>query len=332
MRRRDVIAGLYAAALWPPAARARAAEASGPSDRPVIGLLNNGSPEAYAPFVTAFRSGLRQIGFVEGRNVSLQFRWAKGESARLPGFAAELVGIPAAVIVASGGDQAIRAAKDATATIPIVAIIGSDPVENGMVASFNRPGGNLTAISVFAVELVQKQFQLMRELVPDADVIAFLKNPTNPTSSIGSREMEGAARTVRHKVAFVGAASADECDAAFASLSQQGIRALIVESDPFFYGLVGRFVGLAERHSIAVIYPRREFVAAGGLMSYGSSLTEAYRQVGIYAGRVLKGEKPSELPILLPTRFEMVVNLKAAKKLGLTVPPSILLAADEVIE
>lgn len=332
MRRRDVITALSVAALWPAVVRAQQTPAPGPADVPVIGILSNGSPETYAPFIAAFRNGLRQIGFVEGRNVSLQFRWAKGESARLPGFAAELVGIPAAVIVASGGDQAMRAAKDATATIPIVATIGNDPVENGIVASFNRPGGNLTGISVFAVQLVPKRLQLVRELAPDADVIAFLMNPTNPNSSIDTREMEGAARTLRHKIAFVGAASADECDAAFASLARQGIRALIVESDPYFNGLANRFVALAERHSIAAIYPRREFVAAGGLMSYGSSLTEAYRQLGIYTGRVLKGDKPAELPILLPAKFEMVVNLKAAKTLGLTVPPSILLGADEVIE
>jgi putative tryptophan/tyrosine transport system substrate-binding protein len=330
--RRIVAAGIAAAVVGPAVARAQLAPAARPADVPVVGVLSNGAPETYAPFVAAFRNGLRQIGFVEGRNVALEFRWARDQSARLPGFAAELVRLPAAVIVAGGGDQALQAAKSATATIPIVATIGGDPVENRLVASFNRPGGNLAGISVFAVELVPKRLQLARDLVPEAEVIAFLRNPSNPNSSIDTRKMEEAARTLRHKITFVGATSAEECDAAFASLSQQGIRTLIVESDPYFNGLADRFIALAEQHSIAVIYPRREFAVAGGLLSYGSSLSEAYRQIGIYTGRILLGDKPSELPILLPTKFEMVVNLRAAKALGLTVPPSILLAADEVIE
>jgi len=315
-----------AAATWPLAARAQQ------QAMPVIGFLNNQSLAAYSRFVAAFRQGLRQIGYVENQNVLIQYGWGQNDSSRLPALAAELVRVPAAVLVASGGDPAISAAKAATTTIPIVATIGNDPVETGLVQSLNRPGGNLTGVSVFAVQLVAKRLELAHELVPKSAVVGFLANPGNPNSKIDTAEIDQAARTLGHEAVILEAATESECEAVFISLRQRQVAALIVESDPFFNKLTDRLVALAQRHSIPVVYPRREFTSAGGLMSYGSSLTEAYRQVGIYVGRILKGDKPSDLPILLPSKFELVVNLKTANSFGLTMPTSILLRADEVIE
>jgi putative ABC transport system substrate-binding protein len=324
--RRKFIALLGGATAWPLAARAQQPAL------PVVGFLNNQSLDAYERFVVAFRQGLRQIGYVEGRNVVIQYRWGQNDSSRLPGLAAELVRLPVAVLVASGGDPAILAAKAATENMPIVATIGNDPVETGLVQSLNRPGGNITGISVFAVQLVAKRLELAHELAPNAAAIAFLVNPTNPNSRIDTAEIDDAARTLGRRVAILEAGTEAECDAAFARLSEDRAGALIVESDPFFNKMTDRLVALARRHSVPVIYPRREFAAVGGLISYGSSLTEAYRQVGIYTGRVLKGDKPADLPILLPTRFELIVNLKTASAFGITMPTSILLRADEVIE
>jgi putative ABC transport system substrate-binding protein len=315
-----------AAAAWPLAARGQQ------QAMPVIGFLNNQSLAAYGRFVAAFRQGLRQIGYVESQNVVIQYGWGQNDSSRLPALAAELVRVPAAVLVASGGDPAILAAKAATTTIPIVATIGNDPVETGLVQSLNRPGGNLTGVSVFAVQLVAKRLELAHELVPKSAVVGFLANPGNPNSKIDTAEIDQAARTLGHEAVILEAATESECEAVFISLRQRQVAALIVESDPFFNKLTDRLVALAQRYSIPVVYPRREFASAGGLMSYGSSLTEAYRQVGIYAGRILKGDKPSDLPILLPSKFELVVNLKTANSFGLTMPTSILLRADEVIE
>jgi putative tryptophan/tyrosine transport system substrate-binding protein len=315
MRRREFITLLGgAAAAWPLAARAQQAA------MPVIGFLNNQSSAPYGPFVAAFRQGLRQIGYVEDQNVVIQYGWGQNDSSRLPALAAELARVPAAVLVASGGDPAI------------LATIGNDPVETGLVQSLNRPGGNLTGVSVFAVQLVAKRLELAHELVPKSAMVGFLANPANPNSKIDTAEIDEAARTLGHEAVILEAATESECEAAFASLRQRRVAALIVESDPFFNKLTDPLVALALRHSIPVVYPRREFVSAGGLMSYGSSLTEAYRQVGIYAGRILKGDKPSDLPILLPSKFELVVNLKTANSFGLTMPTSILLRADEVIE
>jgi putative ABC transport system substrate-binding protein len=325
-RRREFITLLGMAAASPLAARAQQPA------MPVIGFLNNQSPDAYGRFVAAFRQGLRQIGYVEGQNVDIQYRWGQNDSSRLPPWAAELARLPATVLVASGGELAISAAQAATTTIPIVATIGNDPVEATLVQSLNRPGGNLTGVSVFSVQLVAKRLELAHELVPKGAAIAFLANPTNPNSKIDTAEIDDAARTLGHPVVILNAATENECDAAFASLLQRQVTALIVESDPFFNKLTDRLVALALRHSVPVVYPRREFASAGGLVSYGSSLTEAYRQVGIYTGRILKGDKPSDLPILLPSKFEMVVNLKTANTFGLTMPTSILLRADEVIE
>lgn len=327
MRRREFITLLGgAAAAWPVAVRAQQPA------MPVIGFLNGITPEAYAPYVAAFRRGLGQGGFVEGQNVAIDFRWGHNQSDRLPELANELVKRGVVAIVVSGGEQAIRAVKAATATIPIIATIGSDPVESGLVRSLNRPEGNLTGISVFATQLVAKRLELVRELVPNGGAIAFLVNPTNPNSKIDKRELEEASKTIGQQGVILNAANASECEAAFDGLVQRQASALIVESDPFFNEITVRLVALAASHAVPVIFPRREFATAGGLMSYGTSLVEAYRQVGLYTARILKGAKPTDLPIMLPTRFELVVNLITAKTLGITMPTSILLRADEVIE
>jgi ABC-type uncharacterized transport system substrate-binding protein len=313
MQRREFITVLGGAVAWPLGARAQ-------QPMPVVGFVNNGSARAYAPFADAFRQGLRQTGYVEGQNVVIQYRWGEGQTAKIPGFIAELVHLPANVIVTGGSDTAAEEAKAATATIPIVATMGSDPVETGLVSSVNRPGGNVTAISVFAVQLVAKRLELARELVAHAAIVGFLVNPSNPNSRIDIREMEDAARRLGQEFVLLRASTESECDAAFASLVQQGAKALIVQSDPFFNSMVERLVALARGYAIPVVFARREFATAGGLMSYGSSLSEAYRQLGIYTGRVLKGDKPADLPIVLPTRFELVVNLKTAKAIGSALP------------
>jgi putative ABC transport system substrate-binding protein len=326
IRRRELIAALGSAAAWPLAARAQQ------SSTPVIGFLNNTTPETYEPFVASFRRGLGQAGYVEGQNVTIEFRWGRNESNRLPNLAKELVQRAVTVIVASGGDQAVRAAQAATQTIPIVATIGSDPVETGFVRSLNRPEGNITGVSVFAVQLVAKRLELAREFAPNAVTIGFLANPNNSNYKIDIREIDEAAKTLGQKVLILDAGTENECDAAFAELTQHQIGALIVQSDPFFNEIKVHLVVSAARRSIPVVFPRREFTVAGGLLSYGTSLTEAYRQVGIYTGRILKGAKPTELPILLPSRYELVLNLKTAKALGIAVPTSVLVRADEVIE
>jgi putative ABC transport system substrate-binding protein len=299
---------------------------------PVIGFINNGSARAYEPFVESFRQGLRQAGLQAGVNVTIQYRWGEGEIAKLPGFISEFVRLPANVIVTGGSDVAAQQAKAATATIPIIATIGSDPVETGLVSSLHHPGANVTGISVFAVQLVAKRLELARELAGDSGLVAFLVNPINPNSRIDIKEMEAAAKELGQAVELLPASSESECDAAFVNLTQKGGKALIVESDPFFNSMVERLVTLARRSAVPVVFARREFAIAGGLMSYGSSLSEAYRQLGIYTGRVLKGDKPSDLPIVLPTRFELIVNLRTANELGITIPTAILLRADEVIE
>jgi putative ABC transport system substrate-binding protein len=325
--RRELLAALGgAAAVWPLAARAQQPAI------PLIGFLNNTTPKTYEPFVTSFRRGLGQVGYIEGMNVAIEYRWGRNESDRLPNLAKELVQRGVTVLVASGGDQAVRAAQAATQTIPIVATIGSDPVETGLVRSLNRPEGNITGVSVFAVQLVAKRLELAREFAPEGVAIAFLTNPNNSNYKIDIREIDEAAKPLGQKIIILHAGTEDECDAAFAELAQQPIGALIVQDDPFFNEITVHLVVSAARRSIPVVFSRREFAVAGGLLSYGTSLTEAYRQVGIYTGRILKGTKPSELPILLPSRYELVLNLKTAKALGITVPTSVLVRADEVIE
>jgi ABC-type uncharacterized transport system substrate-binding protein len=297
---------------------------------PVIGFLGIGSPgPVRAPYLAAFRQGLSETGYIEGQNLSIEFRWAEGSSDRLPALAADLVGHKVDVIVTQGGILPALAAKGATSTIPIV-FTGGAPVEQGLVASLARPGGNLTGFTFFLIELVPKRLELLSELVPEARVIALLVNPSPPNSWLG--ELQQAARTKGVQLLILKAATESEIDAAFASLVELRAGALLVGPDPFFNDRREQLVALAARYALPTSYEWRESVAAGGLISYGPSLTAAYRQVGIYAGRILKGEKPADLPVQQPTRFELVVNLQTAKALGLTVPPSILARADEVIE
>jgi putative ABC transport system substrate-binding protein len=327
MKRRYFIAGLGVAAV------AGSQRAWGQQQtRPLIGFAHSGSSSAYVPFVNAFRQGLRQTGFVQGENVDIQFRWGENQRDPIAGHIAELVDRNVSVLVIGGGDTGVRAAKSATSTIPIVVALGNDPVQAGFVNNLSRPGGNLTGISVFAIQLVAKRLELAREFVANGEVVAFLENPSNPNSRIDSKEFSQAAEHLRQKFVVAEATTESECVTAFAALMQQGAKALIVQSDPFFNSVVEQLVALAASYVIPVVFPRREFALAGGLMSYGSSLSEAYRQVGIYTGRVLRGDRPGDLPFVFPTRYELVINLKTAKSLDLTMPTPILLRADEVIE
>jgi putative ABC transport system substrate-binding protein len=298
---------------------------------PVIGFLSASSPGPYTPFVAAFHRGLSETGYVERQNVAIEYRWAEGRYDRLPALAADLVGRKADVI-AAGGDTAVRAAKNATSTIPIVFFTGGDPAELGLVGSLARPGGNITGVTFMTAELMPKRLELISELVPQARVIALLVNPNNAGNEPMIRDMQEAARTKGVQLHILKAGSESEIDAAFASLIQLHVGALVVSPDAFFGSRRAQLVSLAARHAVPAIYEWREFTAAGGLISYGSSLTDTWRQVGIYAGKILKGIKPADLPIQRPTTFELVINLKTAEALGLTIPQSILLRADEVIE
>ncbi|HEY8872724.1 MAG TPA: ABC transporter substrate-binding protein [Stellaceae bacterium] len=297
----------------------------------IIGYLGGTAPGPYAAYVAAFRQGLSDTGYVEGPNLAIEFRWAEGHYDRLPALAADLVGRQVDVIVTSGGAPSALAAKRATATSPIVFTSG-DPVAEGLVASLARPGGNLTGVSVFTGELMPKRFQLLSELVPRARVIALLVNPKNPYTDSMIRDVEDAARAKGVQLPVLKASSEGEIDVAFAALAQLQAGALVVGADPFFLSRRVQLVALASRDAVPAIYEWREFTAEGGLMSYGSSLPGAFRQVGVYAGRILKGEKPADLPVQQPTRFELVINLKTATALGLTVPPVLLAESDEVIE
>jgi putative tryptophan/tyrosine transport system substrate-binding protein len=328
VKRRDFITLLGgAAAAWPLAARAQQ-----PAKLPIIGFLGGGSAEAFAHVVAAFGQGLYETGFAEGQNVTIEYRWAEGQYDRLPALVAELVGRPVVVIVATGGDVGVRAAKNATTTIPIVFTSGSDPVAAGFVSSLNRPGGNLTGVSLFVSVLEVKKLDLLRELVPTAAVIGFLLNPNNPRADVDTADMQAAARALGKQLLILKAGSENDLDAVLTNLAQQRVDALVVHTEPFFLSRRDHLVELAARHSIPTIYGLREFAAAGGLISYGTKLSDSYRQVGIYTGKILKGEKPADLPIMQPTKFELVINLKTAKALGLDVPTSLLARADEVIE
>ncbi len=326
MRRRAFITLLGgAAAAWPLAARAQ-------QPMPVIGYLNGTSPAPSAQFVAAFRQGLNETGYAEGRNVTIEYRWAEGRYDRMTEMAGDLVRRQVAVIVASGGAAAIASAKQATATIPILFVTGSDPVQTDLVASLNRPGGNVTGVHFFTVELESKRLGLLRDLVPNAATIAVLLNPTYPNAAFHLQEVENAARRAGQQIQILSASTEAEIDVAFARLPQLRAGALLVGADPFFNSRRDQIVALAARHAIPAIYETRTFAQAGGLASYGTSQTDAYRQVGIYTGRVLRGEKPADLPVVQSTKFEFVINLKTAKALGLEVPPGLSSMADEIIE
>jgi putative ABC transport system substrate-binding protein len=298
---------------------------------PVIGFLGSASPGPFAPFVAAFRQGLSETGFVEGQNVAIEYRWAEGRYDRLPALAADLVGQKVEVIATSGGTMPALAAKNATSTIPIVFETGANPVEKGLVASFARPGGNLTGISILTSELMPKRLELLSELVPQATVIALLANPNNSAAERVIGDVQEAARTKGLQLPIVKAGDEDDFETAFASLAQLQAGALLVGNDPFFFSRRDQLVAPAARYAVPAMYEWREFTAAGGLASYGTTFAVANRLVGVYAGKILNGAKPADLPVQQPTHFELVVNLNTAKELGLTVPPSILSRA-EVIE
>jgi putative ABC transport system substrate-binding protein len=297
---------------------------------PVIAYLHSGSPEPYAAMIAAFRSGLAEAGYFDWQNVTIDYRWAEGQFNRLLALAAELVARRPAILVAAGGDVSAAAAKAATTTVPIVFIIGGDPVEYRLVSNLGRPDGNMTGVTFFTIALGPKRLELLRELVPKASRIAMLVNPgsLNPDA----KEMQEAARAIGQSVHVLHAASERDIDAAFRSLEQTRDEALLVVSNPLFTSRRDQIVALANYQRVPAIYPLREYVTSGGLASYGASIKDAYRQSGIYAGRLLKGARPSDLPVLQPTKFEFVINLPTAKALGLEVPPSLLSVADEVIE
>jgi putative ABC transport system substrate-binding protein len=325
--RREFIATLGSAAVWPLVARGQ----QGPI--PVIGFLNARSPEGAEPFISAYNEGLRENGYVPGQNVAIEYRWARGQYDQLPALAADLVARQVALIAAFGGSPPIQAAKAVTTTVPIVFTTGLDPVTAGLVASLNRPGGNATGVYMFSGVLQAKQLGLLRELLPAGTLISVLVNPNAGSNGQAQlKELETAAKGAQQQIQFVKAQSRDELDSAFATIGQSPSKALLVMSDPFLNSERDKIISLAARYTLPAIYDLREFVLAGGLMSYGTSLTSAYRQVGAYSGQILKGANPANLPVLQSTRFDLVIILKTANALGLEVPPSLLARADEVIE
>ena len=326
MRRREFIAGFAgSAAAWPLVARAQQPAL------PVIGFLDGWYQEGFDPYVAAFRQGLSETGYVEGRRVTIEYRWAQGDYNRLPALVADLIQRNAAVIV-TGATPVTRTAKAASTTVPIVFVIGADPIKVGLVASLNRPGGNVTGVSFLANSLLPKQFEVLHETVPKAASIGFLVNPINPNAAADTRDVRAAAEALGRNLSVVHARTDSDFETAFATLGQNRVGALSVDIDPFFITRPRQLVALATRYALPASYPLREFVMAGGLMSYGTSFTDAYRQAGIYAGKILNGASPASLPVQQSTKIELVINLKTAKALGLGIPQSLLLRADQVIE
>ena len=327
MKRREFITLVGGAGVWWPLA----ARAQQPA-LPVIGFLSSRSPAESATVVASFREGLMEVGYVEGKTVALEFRWAHGQYNRLPALAADLVGRPVSLIIAAGGDVSAIAAKEATSTIPIVFTGSDNPVRSGLVTSLSRPGGNITGMTLFTSEVEAKKLALLRELIPSAGIIALLVNPNNPSSEADIDDVQKAARSVGQPIHVLRSTSEREIDASFEALARQRADALLVAHDPFFLSRRDQLVALAARHRLPAIYEFREFVTGGGLMSYGNIIADNYRRAGVYAGRILKGAKPADLPVVQPTKFELVINLKTAKALGLQIPPNLLARADEVIE
>jgi ABC-type uncharacterized transport system substrate-binding protein len=326
MRRREFITLLGGAAAWPVAAWPQQ------QAMPVIGLLSGRSLDDSKSMMVAFRRGLMEEGFVERQNVAIEYRWAEGHYDRLPALAADLVGGQVAVILAVGSVPSPLAAKAATSTIPIVFVVGGDPVKFGLVSSLHRPGGNLTGVSVLSGALTAKRLELLRELVPHAGIVACLVNPKNPEADNQLIDIRTAARTVRQEILVLNASIDHELDTAITTLVRERASGLLVGNDAFFVLRREQLIALTARHRIPTIYFLREFAEAGGLMSYGDSLNDAYRQVGVYIGRILKGMKPADLPVVQSTKVELTINFKTAKALGLEVPPTLLARADEVIE
>ena len=325
MRRREFITFLSGAAAWPLVAHAQQQAI------PVIGYLSVGSPESDASRLTGLRRGLNQTGYLEGRNLVIEYRWAGNQADRLPALAADLVQLQVPVIVAAGALPAL-AAKAATASIPIVFIVAADPVQLGLVASLNRPGSNLTGFNDFAGEVAAKGLAVLHTLLPGTATIGFIGNPDNPTFELVTRDVLAAAPIIGPKVEVLKAGTDSEIDAAFARAVQAPAGALLVQADPLFITRIERIVALAARHAIPTMYSFREFVVAGGLISYGTSLIEDWRQIGLYTSRIIKGEKPADLPVIQATKTELIVNLNTANTLGLEVPATLLALADEVIE
>jgi putative ABC transport system substrate-binding protein len=325
LRRREFITLLGGAAASPLAARAQ-------QPMPVIGFLSTRSPEDIPHLLAAFRRGLAENGYVEGQNVTIEYRWALGQYDRLPALAAELAGRPVVVFVTAGGEPAALAAKAATSTIPIAFVIGGDPVKVGLAASYNRPGGNATGISILTSTLDPKRLGLLHELVPQAATVGALLNPNFPGFEGQLKDLQEAGRAIGVQIFVLRASDDREVEGVFETVAQQRIPALAVSADPFFDTRRDKLVALAARHAVPAMYHFREFAAAGGLMSYGIDISEVWRQLGVYAGRILKGAQPADLPVLQPTKFELVINRKTARTLGLTIPSGVLAIADEVIE
>jgi putative tryptophan/tyrosine transport system substrate-binding protein len=326
IKRRQFLSALGGAAAWPLAAHAQQPTMRG------IGFLSSGSAMTWAPWVAAFRQGLNEAGFIEGQNVAIEYRWADGQYDRLLALASDLVGRQVSVLATSGGIPPARAAKAGTTTIPIVFVMGSDPVKAGVIASLNRPEGNVTGVSFLINSLGTKRVELLCQLVPRASTIGILANPTNSDAEIETRDAQVAAQALGRKLLVVKAGPENDFETAFATLVEQGAGALAVAGDPYVEARRDQVIALAARHMMPAIYVLREDPAAGGLMSYGTSITDAHRQGGVYVGSILKGTKPADLPVIQSTRFEFVINLKTAKTLGLEVPPTLLAIADEVIE